>query len=177
MLLFACAPATARAQATAALPPCAEPAAGSRRVTTLGGRVSIALPDGMVRVSDAELARAGAGGVVPSMVLMGDSGHAAVFVYTVNEVARVDRADYQESRQRLAETGTRGYDRWLGTEVVEQGGARWLRQAYVSRDGLFEIRHLRYIVGLDGRTVFADIIYRASARGWGRKLEDAGASL
>lgn len=149
--------------------------ADPRRVAIADGRVSLVLPEGMDRATDAVLARRFGTGPFPELVAANET--ALIFVRVVDEEARVDSPDYQATRVRIAETSSPGFGQWVAREVVEQGGVRWLVHEYTARtDGATE-HHRRYLAAFEGRTLEAAFVNVTSQAEWGAEMDYAAASL
>jgi hypothetical protein len=173
LLLALAAPSAAATQSLAENIHC-DPAQ-PRRVAIAGGRVSLVLPEGMDRATDAVLARRFGTGPFPELVAANDA--ALIFVRVVDEEARVDSPDYQATRVRIAETLSPGFGQWVAREVVEQDGVRWLVHEYTARTGGATEHHRRYLAAFEGRTLEAAFVNVTSQAEWGAEMDYAAASL
>jgi TonB family protein len=142
-----------------------------RRWALLDGRLTVAPIPGGVEVTPAVILRTL--GDLPMAAWIGDS--AWVSIQFLPDTAMVDSASFQRGLERRIAGEAPPNVRWISREVVELGGARWLRMAYWDRSmASFNTYRVVYAAPFQGRTLsamFAGVPSQATA------LDQAAATL
>jgi hypothetical protein len=119
---------------------------GPQRVAAAGGRVSLVPPEGLRLLTRAE-AEEVFGDV--ELAIADEREAAAMSLALADFAPDVDSPEFRADMERRA-WASGSVSSWIGTEVVELGGARWLRLEYTGRLDGSENRSQVYMTGFQG---------------------------
>ncbi|HEX9937782.1 MAG TPA: hypothetical protein VGB15_11690, partial [Longimicrobium sp.] len=125
-----------------------------RRVSIAEGRISLVPGDSMDELTSVELGRVVREGTRPALAFTGDS--AVVWLQFLSTRSDVSSPAFREAMERWLGGQSPEQVGWVSREVVEQGGARWLRMefTYKTRRGEDRVGFL-YATPFQGRTLTA----------------------
>jgi hypothetical protein len=128
-----------------------------RRVSIAEGRISLVPADSMDELTSVELGRVVREGTRPALAFTGDS--AVVWMQFLSTPSDVSSPAFRASMERWLGALSPEQVGWVSREVVEQGGARWLRMefTYKTRGGADRVGFF-YATPFQGRTLTARLV-------------------